>query len=170
MNKQNFTSKFSNLLEEEKQNQSRKMNGGEINISEQKESDGSRKCTAENEKLSFPLKPHEREDTFCSKPKQHQQQQKQNKSPSLHRNFLHFDSRFQIFDYIRVLLWHSRFRIWCCYCSSSGHCSGMGSIPGPGNFHVPQVQPKKNFFLFVCKPLKFSTVLFFQEGYSIFST
>lgn len=29
MNKQNFTSKFSNILEEEEQNQSREMNGGE---------------------------------------------------------------------------------------------------------------------------------------------
>lgn len=29
MNKQNFTSKFSNILGEEEQNQSREMNGGE---------------------------------------------------------------------------------------------------------------------------------------------
>ena len=28
-------------------------------------------------------------------------------------------------------LWHNRFRIRCCHCSSSGCCCGMGSIPGP---------------------------------------
>lgn len=46
MNKQNFTSKFSNILKEE-QNQSREPNGGETNIWGQKEGDSSSKCTAE---------------------------------------------------------------------------------------------------------------------------
>lgn len=55
MNKQNFTSKFSNILEEE-QNQSREMNGGETKIWGQKEGDSSCKHTAEKGKSFFPLK------------------------------------------------------------------------------------------------------------------
>ena len=28
--------------------------------------------------------------------------------------------------------WHRKFRIQHCHCSGSGHCCGMGSVPGPG--------------------------------------
>ena len=34
-------------------------------------------------------------------------------------------------NFCRVLLWHSRLRIWCCHCSL-GHCYGASLIPGPG--------------------------------------
>ena len=33
-------------------------------------------------------------------------------------------------------------KIQRCHCSSSGHCCGVGSIPGPGTL-APWVQPKK---------------------------
>ena len=44
-------------------------------------------------------------------------------------------------------------RIWSCHCSGWGHCCGTGSIPDTGNFHKPQVQPKKEnfFYLHVCR-------------------
>ena len=32
-----------------------------------------------------------------------------------------------------VLLWHSGLKIWCFHCNGSGHCCGLGSIPGLGN-------------------------------------
>ena len=38
------------------------------------------------------------------------------------------------------LPWHSGLRIPCSHCSSLGHCCGTGSILGPGNIHVLQVQ------------------------------
>ena len=37
----------------------------------------------------------------------------------------------------------SRLRTLHCHCSGSGHYSGMGLIPGLGNFHMPQVQPER---------------------------
>jgi len=46
-------------------------------------------------------------------------------------------------------LWPSRLRIWCCCSCGIGHSYGLDSIPGPRNFHMPRVQPKKTF-LFVC--------------------
>ena len=43
-----------------------------------------------------------------------------------------------------VPLWRSGLRIQCCHCCELNCCYGMGSIdPQPGNFHMPQVQPKK---------------------------
>ena len=36
-----------------------------------------------------------------------------------------------------------RLRIQHCHGSSSGCCCGTGSIPGPGNFCMPQAWPKK---------------------------
>ena len=32
---------------------------------------------------------------------------------------------------VTVPLWHSELRVWHCHYSSSGHCFGAGSIPGP---------------------------------------
>ena len=32
----------------------------------------------------------------------------------------------------RVLVWHSRLKIWCCHCMGLGHCCGTGLIPGLG--------------------------------------
>ena len=43
----------------------------------------------------------------------------------------------------RVLLWHSRLRIWHCHCSGLGHHCGMGSIPGPGTSTCLGVAKKK---------------------------
>ena len=40
-------------------------------------------------------------------------------------------------EVLGVPLRNSRLRIWHC------HCSDPGSIPDLGNFHMPQVQPKK---------------------------
>ena len=33
---------------------------------------------------------------------------------------------------MRSSLWHSRLRIWCCYCSISGYCCDACSIPALG--------------------------------------
>lgn len=52
MNKQNFTSKFSNILEEERQNQSREMNGGKTETFGGRKSDHSSQRTAEREIVS----------------------------------------------------------------------------------------------------------------------
>ena len=41
-----------------------------------------------------------------------------------------------------VLLWHSGLGIWH-HCRGLSCCCGTGSIPGPGNFHIPQAQPRK---------------------------
>ena len=42
-----------------------------------------------------------------------------------------------------VLLWCSGLRIWGCRCCGLGHCHGSGSIPGPGNSHMPWAGAKK---------------------------
>ena len=42
-----------------------------------------------------------------------------------------------------VPLWCSGLRIQHCHCSGGGCCCGTGSIPGLGNFYMPQKQPKK---------------------------
>ena len=34
-------------------------------------------------------------------------------------------------------------KIWCCHCSSSGHCCGVGLDPWPENFHMPWARKKK---------------------------
>ena len=34
-------------------------------------------------------------------------------------------------------------RIWRCHCSGLDCCCGVGSNPGPGNFHMPRAWPKK---------------------------
>ena len=61
-----------------------------------------------------------------------------------------------------VPLWHSGLRIWCCHCSSLGHCCGAGSIPGPGtsicygcgqkkkNHSISMGLGSKVYLLFVC--------------------
>lgn len=38
-----------------------------------------------------------------------------------------------------VPVWHSQLRIWHCHCGGAG----SGSILGPGNFCMPQMEPKK---------------------------
>ena len=38
------------------------------------------------------------------------------------------------------LVWCSGLRIWSCPSCAVGHSCGSDSIPGPGNFHMPQVQ------------------------------
>ena len=43
----------------------------------------------------------------------------------------------------RFLLGCSGLRIWLCHCSDSGHYYSTGSVPGWGNLHMPQAQPKK---------------------------
>ena len=43
----------------------------------------------------------------------------------------------------RVPLWQSGLRIWYCHFSSLCCCSGVGLIPGLGNFHMLWAQPKK---------------------------
>ena len=48
------------------------------------------------------------------------------------------------------LWWRSRLRIWHCHCCGSGHSSGMGSIPGPGNLCLPWVWPNANLL----KPMR----------------
>lgn len=80
MNKQNFTSKFSHIWEEEKQNQSGKMNGGERETFRSR-----RRLTAMVDVLQrsrlFPENPHAVEDPFCLKTQQqHQQQPEQTRS------------------------------------------------------------------------------------------
>ena len=80
MNKQNFTSKFSHIWEEEKQNQSGKMNGGETETFRSR-----RRLTAVVDVLQrsrlFPENPHTVEDPFCLKTKQqHQWQPEQTRS------------------------------------------------------------------------------------------
>ena len=42
-----------------------------------------------------------------------------------------------------IPLWHSELRIQHCYCSSSGHCCGMGWIPGQGTPTCPETAKKK---------------------------
>ena len=43
-----------------------------------------------------------------------------------------------------VLLWHSGLRMYHCHYSSSGHCCGVGSIPGAGtSTHVTRAAKKK---------------------------
>ena len=50
----------------------------------------------------------------------------------------------------RVPWWCTGLRIWHCHCSSSSHCCGRGSIPGPGTFacwrcaFTPNPPSKKN--------------------------
>ena len=46
-------------------------------------------------------------------------------------------------QYIGVLLWLNRLRIWRCHCSSSSHCCGAGQIPGPGFPHATGMAEKK---------------------------
>ena len=45
-------------------------------------------------------------------------------------------SSFHVRVYREVPLWHRWLRIWHC------HSCGVGSIPGPGNFHMLRVWPK----------------------------
>ena len=45
-----------------------------------------------------------------------------------------------------VLLWHSGLRIWCCHCSVSGSCCGVGLIPGLGTPTYCGCGPQKKFW------------------------
>ena len=42
---------------------------------------------------------------------------------------------------VGVPWWLSGVRIWCCHCGGLGHCSGMDSIAGQGNFCMLQAGP-----------------------------
>ena len=44
---------------------------------------------------------------------------------------------------------HSRLRIWRCHCYSLGCFCGVGSVPGPGNFHMLWAWPKLKLKLFL---------------------
>ena len=47
-------------------------------------------------------------------------------------------------EHVGVPLWCSGLRVWCCHCSSLGHCCGWGSIPGPGTFKCGAHSPPLN--------------------------
>ena len=42
---------------------------------------------------------------------------------------------------VRVPMWLSGLRIWCCHCSGSGHCFGAGPIPDLGTSACPKRGP-----------------------------
>lgn len=152
MNKQNFTSKFSNISEEEKQNQSREMNGGETEQFRAEREIAAGSILQRMRNLVFLTIPTPQRNCLKTKPNN----KKQSTPP--HSNVSYFNNWFKIFA-----CYHWTYLAYCAV-FPEGHgafTEVISSLPHKGRkmgkkppwlYRQPQDRQKRHTIVCPCLP------------------